>query len=93
MTYDEVKEDYNKIISDYGLPDDLGGAFVEGDWYQELLLNPCKLIAKYHMKSIIEFGFQFGEFWRCESNKGFPDYIDKPIDNDNFLTEMYNKYA
>ena len=86
FSYDQVKRDYKIIIKELGDPEDMTGGFVDGDYFQKLLMNPSKFTATKMLLDIISFGFQLGEFWNSE-RKGHISIHDNEI-----ALKMYNKY-
>ena len=85
-TFKEVKQDYVKLISDYGMPEDMTGGFVAEEHMEVVIRSPSQSNAKKYMIDVIKYGFQSGEFWRSEDNG------DMYISTYPFIYEMYCKY-
>ena len=85
MTFQEVKKDYLELM-DIGYPYDMTGGFVDAEQMEPVILNPTKLKAKKYMISVIEYGFQFGDFWRTELDG------EISIDDNKVVNSMYEKY-
>lgn len=86
MTFEEVKADYVKLINEYGYPYDMTGGFVDSEQMEKVILNPTKTNAKQYMKNVINYGFQWGRFWKAETGK-------TSIHGDLFLEKCYSIYS
>ena len=60
MTYAQARADHEYLWTNYGEAEDMTGAFVEGEKYQQLLRNPTKANAARHYALQIEYWFQAG---------------------------------
>jgi hypothetical protein len=87
MNFENVKKDYVRLIDDYGFPEDMTGGFVDAEKMEKVIRNPTKKNAANYMKSVIEYGFQMGDFWNTEINGKIS------IHGDKFLEKCYAKYA
>lgn len=87
MKFEDIKKDYIQLVSEYGCPEDMTGGFVDAEKMEVVIRNPTKKNAAKYMKDVIEYGFQFGRFWRTEL------YGDFDVDGDEFLERCYDLYA
>ena len=85
MTFDEVRSDFQRLNKEYGEPNDMTGGFVDAEAMIKVIYNPTKSTSMKYMKSVIYYGFQWGEYWYTETDKF-------SIHEDEFLLEIYNKY-
>lgn len=86
MNFEEVKKDYLDLVKEYGEPTDMTGGFVDSESMLKVIMNPTKENAKKYLISVIEYGFQFGNFYRSESNGDiYPEYS-------SIVRRIYNKY-
>jgi len=86
MSFEEVKKDYIELVDGVGVPNDMTGAFGDSEKMENVIRNPIKLNAKEYMISVIEYGFQGGDYWETE----FDGKIG--IDNNDIVRRMYEKY-
>ena len=87
MKFEDVKRDYEKLVDEYGIPEDMTGAFVYAEHMEKVIRNPTKKNAARYMRDVIAFGFQGGEFWNTEFNGQIS------IHGDEFLERCYDEYA
>ncbi len=85
MTFNEVKKDYIEIISIHGFPEDMTGGFVDAQHMEVVIRNPTKENAKHYMLSVIQYGFQWGQYWR--TNDG-----EISINESEIVNKVYEKY-
>ena len=86
--FEEVKADYEKLMDDYGTPEDMTGAFVDAERMEKVIRNPTKKNAMEYMIQVIQYGFQGGcRCWKTEFNGQIP------IDGDEFLEDCYIIYG
>jgi len=86
MNFDKIKKDYQRLIKKYGHPEDMTGGFVDSEKMEEVILNPTKANAAQYMKLVIQYGFQWGEFYKSEAHG------DISINDCNFLRGLYEEY-
>lgn len=86
MTFEEVKKDYLEIFREYSEPYDMTGGFVDADYMIKVILNPTKRNAKMYLISVIQYGFQWGSYWKNAEG----DKIS--IDDSEIVNRLYNKY-
>jgi len=86
MRYEEVVQDYFKLIEEFGQVYDYTGVIQSELPEVVLFLKPTKTTAKNIMIGIIKYGFQDNNNWNSEQGKTL-------ISSSKFLTAMYNKYC
>lgn len=84
--YNQLLNDYTRIIDKYGEPEDMTGGFVDQEKFWELLKCPTKQKAADIIKQILDYGFQFDGYYNSETD----GRID--IEGCELLTEIYNRY-
>lgn len=86
MKFEEVKKDYLLLIRKYGEPIDMTGGFVDAERMINVILNPTKENAKKYLMEVIAYGFQWGDFYRSETNG------DISINECSIVKNIYEKY-
>ena len=86
MKFEEVKEDYQRLLGKYGYPSDITGGFVDAERMEKVILNPTKKNATDYMLDVISYAFQGDEFYNSEQF-GEVSIYECPL-----LMKMYNKY-
>lgn len=87
MTFEEVKRDYLEIIEEAGIPYDMTGGFVAEEQMEKVIRNPTKRNAKNYMINVIEYGFQWGDYWKSQTSG------EISINDNEVVRKIYDKYV
>ena len=86
IRFEEVKKDYNELISKWGHPCDMTGGFVDAEHMEKVILNPTKSNARDYLVSVIDYGFQDMEHYRSEMHGNIK------INECEILQRLFEKY-
>lgn len=89
--YEQAQRDYKYLIDHHDAePNDITGGFNDGEWYTQLLENPCKKLASQHYIALITHTVDAGfDACRAHGNNATkpPDFEDKKT------LEIYRRYC
>ena len=96
-----VVTDYERLIKEFGEPEDLGSAMVWEEALFEAVCKGTKLACFDAIRDVIQYGFQIDGYWKSNPSDKTPDedcksnlahyYVFYP-ENNPYVDYMYQKY-